>query len=198
MAEYPDGNDDPSNDSSSEPSKSQAKREALALRDLGSALAELGDAERLRIPLDDTVRAAVDELNRIRANGAKKRQLGFLAKQLRRVDTAPIEEALEELRQTSRAQAHDHHRVESWRDRLLGDGPGETPADALTAFLDEHRGVDRQTLRQLQQGALAERKASRTPAAARRLFRLLRDTIATERETSSHGAPSEPDSNPDS
>lgn len=177
-------------DQDDEPSKSQAKRDALALRDLGEAIAALGAAERARIPMDDTVRAAVEELNRIRAHGARKRQLGYLAKQLRRVDTSAMEAAIEELRQASRAQAHDHHRVESWRDRLLGDGPAETPAEALTAFLDEHRLVDRQGLRQLQQAAIAERRAQRPPSAARKLFRLVREAIAAEREIPDPDSPS--------
>ena len=159
------------------PSKSQAKRDALALRDLGDEIASLSAGERAGLPLDEAVRAAIEELIRIRAHGARKRQLGFVAKQLRRVDATPIEAALERIRQRARAQAHDHHVVEAWRDRLLGEGPGETPAEALTAFLAEHHEVDRQSLRHLQQAALAERTAGRAPASARKLFRLLRETI---------------------
>jgi len=168
-------------DSFDGPSKSQAKRDALALRDLGEEVAALSAAQRERLPMDDTVRAAIEELVRIRAHGARKRQLGYVAKQLRRVDVGPIEAALEHIRQSARAQAHDHHVVEAWRDRLLGEGPAETPAQALTAFLGEYHDIDRQALRQLQQAALAERAASRAPAAARKLFRLVRDVLNAER-----------------
>lgn len=171
-------------DSDTDPSKSQAKRDALEVRDLGASLAALSPSERNRIPLDEDVLSAIDEYNRIRpgANGARKRQLGFLAKRLRRVDTQPIEDAVESIRQTARAAAADLHLVESWRDRLLGDGPAETTAEALTAFIHEHKDVNRQELRQLQQRALAERKASKPPAAARKLFRLVRDALAAARE----------------
>ena len=158
------------------PSKSQRKRDADAVRDLGQRLAELGAAERAAIPLDDDVRTAIDDLNAIVKHGARKRQLGFLAKRLRRGDVAPIEEALERLARSARENAARHHRLERWRERLLGEASGESAGEALTAWLHEHPTTDRQRLRQLQKRALAERAASRPPAAARELFRLLRDT----------------------
>lgn len=166
------------------PSKSQAKRDALEIRALGAELAALGASERARIPLDADVISAIDELNRIRAsaNGARKRQLSFLAKRLRQCDLEPIEQALEGIRQAARAATADLHLAESWRDRLLGDGPAETPAEALTAFLHEHQTSDRQTLRQLQQQALKERAAAKPPAAARKLFKTVRDALAQARD----------------
>ena len=101
------------------PSKSQAKRDAAQVRELGSALAALSDSERSRIPLDEDVRNAIDEFNHIRpgANGARKRQLGYLAKKLRQTDLEPIEQAVEAIRQTARAATADLHLVEAWRDR---------------------------------------------------------------------------------
>ena len=166
------------------PSKSQRKRDADAVRDLGQRLAELGAAERAAIPLDDDVRTAIDDLNAIVKHGARKRQLGFLAKRLRRTDTGPIEEALERLALAARAGTVRHHELERWRDRLLGLRVEESPAAALTAFLDAHPDADRQRLRQLQKRALAERAAERPPAAARALFRLLRDTPTDTPEAS--------------
>ena len=168
------------------PSRGAAKRQALAVRDLGAELAALGASERAKMPLPDDVRAAIAELDRISARGARKRQLGYVAKRMRRIDVAPIEAALDALRQEARATTLDHHRVETWRDRLLGDGPGETPKEALTAFLDEYPEADRQGLRRLQGSALAERSASppRPPRAARELFRTVRDVLASERAAS--------------
>ena len=171
------------------PSKSQRKRDADAVRELGQRLAELGPNERASIPLDEGVRAAIDELNAIVKHGARKRQLGFLAKRLRRTDTAPIEEALERLARSARANAARHHHLEHWRERLLGESGGESPAEALTAWLDAHPGTDRQRLRQLQKRALAERAASRPPAATRELFRLLRDTPEAPAADADPGTP---------
>jgi len=160
-----------------EPSKSQRKREALAMRDLGAALAELGDSQRARIPLPDDVREAVDELNRTPQRSAHKRQLGWLAKRLRQIDAAPIIAALETERQSARSHTQSHHLVEQWRDRLLGLDSQESSGDALTAFLNRYPSADRQQLRQLQRSALAERQNERPPRASRQLFKLLRDLV---------------------
>lgn len=166
-----------SDDALDEISKSQRKRDADSVRDLGAHLAELGTSELATIPLPDDVLAAIQELNRIKAHGARKRQLGFLAKRMRQIDVEPIEAALEKLRQTARANTINLHRVENWRDRLLGEIDGESEKDALTAFLSEYVHADRQQFRHLQRQALSERKAQRSPAAARQLFKAIRDVV---------------------
>ena len=158
-------------------SKSQRKREADSVRDLGQRLAELGASELASIPLPDDVLGAIIELNRIKAHGAHKRQLGFLAKRMRQIDVEPIEAALEKIRQTARANTKSLHLVENWRDRLLGEVDGESEKAALTAFLDAYLDADRQQLRHLQRQAIAERKAKRPPAATRQLFKAIRDVL---------------------
>lgn len=158
-------------------SKSQRKRDADSIRDLGSRLAQLGPSELATIPLTDDIIAAITELNRIRAHGARKRQLGYLAKRMRQIDVEPIEAALEKLRQAARANTKSLHTIENWRDRMLGDISDESPKEALTAFLDQYLDADRQQFRHLQRQALTERKADRPPAAARQLFKAIRDVV---------------------
>jgi len=159
------------------PSRSARKREADAVRELGRRLAELAPSVRATIPLDEDVRDAIDQLNAIRRGSAHKRQLSYLAKRLRsKDDLEPIEAALAELDRAARVGHAQHHRSEAWRDRLLGDDSAESPAEALTAYLETHPDADRQRLRQLQKKALTERAAGKPPSAARELFRLVRDT----------------------
>ena len=158
-------------------SKSQRKREADSVRDLGSRLAELGPSELATIPLPDDIVDAIGELNRIRAHGARKRQLGYLAKRMRQIDVEPVDAALEKLRQAARANTKSLHVIENWRDRMLGETSDESEKEALTAFLHEYVTADRQQFRQLQRQALAERKAQRPPAAARQLFKAIRDVV---------------------
>lgn len=159
------------------PSKSQRKRDADAIRALGLELAALSPAERARIDLPDVIHEAIDLLNRTTQRGAHKRQASYLAKQLRRIDVAPIEAALARQRQAARLQARQHHKVEHWRDRLLDRDPDLPAADALTALLDEFPQADRQQLRQLQRKALDEQQSGRTPRAARQLFQALRTLL---------------------
>ncbi len=159
------------------PSKSQLKRDALAVRDLGSELAALGDAERARVPLPDDIVSAIVELNRTTRHGARKRQLGWLAKRLRQVDIEPIEAALESFRQRARANTQNLHLVERWRDQLLGLNAELKPQEALTAFLENYPQADRQLLRQLQRNALKEQSQGKPPRSARLLFKSVRDAI---------------------
>lgn len=158
-------------------SKSRRKRDADAIRDLGQQLADLGPSELATVPLPEDVRSAIEQLGTIKAHGARKRQLGYLAKKLRHTDTSVISSALEKLRLAARANTLNHHRVEQWRDRLLGESSDETANDALTTFLQEFSTADRQHLRQLQRQALKERSTQRPPAAARQLFKEIRSII---------------------
>jgi ribosome-associated protein len=163
-------------------SKSQRKRDADSIRDLGLTLSRLGPGELATVPLPDDVIEALEHLGTIKANGARKRQLGLLAKRLRSTDTVPINEALERINQKARAHSMNLHLVEQWRDRLLGDVADESASDALTLFLRDHVAADRQQLRQLQRQALKEREQGKPPAAARRLFKAIR-TILNESDS---------------
>ncbi len=166
-----------------EPSKSQLKRDAHAVRDLGSELASLGAAERARVPLPEDVVDAIEELNRTTKNGARKRQLGWLAKRLRKIDIEPVEAALEGIRQAARANTQTLHLVEQWRDRLLGDEDQPNPKLALTEFLDRYPHADRQSLRQLQRSAVKEKTEAKPPKSARLLFKAVRDAVNFEAES---------------
>jgi len=165
------------------PSKSQLKRDALARRDLGAELALLGAAERARVPLPDDVVEAINELNRTHQNGARKRQLGWLAKRLRKIDIEPIESALESIRQAARANTQTLHLVEQWRDRLLGNDAEPNPKVALTDFLSSYPHADRQQLRQLQRSAIKETTEKKPPKSARLLFKAVRDAVNYHSET---------------
>lgn len=153
------------------PSRSQLRREALDVLALAKALVELTDAQLARVPLSDDLRELVIESRRITANIARKRQLQFLAKHLRRAeDELPaIRAAIEQDTGERRREAAGHHRAESWRDRLVAEGD-----EALNALLEAHPDADRQQLRTLARRAQEERHANKPPAAARELFRALR------------------------
>ena len=161
-------------------SKSQRKRDADSIRDLGLRLTELGASELTSIALPDDVMAAIEEYSRIKAHGARKRQLGFLAKRLRHVDIEPIDAALEKIRQSARANTMSLHMIEHWRDRLLGVDEKENAKDALTNFFTDYPHADRQKLRHLQARALREQQRNQPPAAARQLIKEIRDLVTAE------------------
>lgn len=161
-------------------SKSQRKRDADDIRELGERLTELPARQLATIPLPEEVRSAVIEHTKIKSNSARKRQLGFLAKHLRNVDIEPIDAALEKIRQTARASTIKLHLAEHWRDRLLGRIEEESARDALTTYLNTFPHADRQKLRHLQAQAIKEQQKNTPPAAARELFKVIRLALSKE------------------
>lgn len=158
------------------PSRSELRREALNVLAMAERLLELPPATRERLALGESVRREVLVALSIRAHGARKRQLQFLAKQLRRDEAslAAVRDAVEANSDVRRRDAALLHRIERWRDRLLDEGDPAI-SDLFAEFPDA--GFDRQQLRALLRQAAAEDAAGKPPAAARQLFRLLREAI---------------------
>ena len=80
------------------PSKSSRKRAAHAAQALGERLIALKEADLARLPLPENLLDAVREARRIKARGGLSRQKQYIGKLMRDLDTAAIEDALENLR----------------------------------------------------------------------------------------------------
>jgi ribosome-associated protein len=168
------------------PSKSARKREMQALQDLGEALVGLTDGELKTIPMGDELAAAVAIARRIKDFTGKKRQLQFIGALMRRIDTTAIEAAFNDL-QSGQQQRNQHfHQLEQLRDQLLAEG-----VDAMPAVLAIYPEADRQHLRQLILAAVKEREAEKPPAAARKLFKYLRELSEQEQDTEQDQQPPE-------
>lgn len=158
------------------PSRTQQRVEALEIRSLAEKLVALPAAQLARLPIPDDLMPHIVETQRITSHIAHKRQLQFLAKQMRREDDEVLEairDALDEGGEAARRETALLHRAEHWRDRLLSDGDA-----ALTELLDELPHADRQRLRQLVRNAHDERAKNKPPHAFRELFREVRDLLA--------------------
>ena len=157
------------------PSRSQNRREALEVLALGEKLVSLTEAQLSKLPVPESLLPHIRECKRITAQIAHKRQLQYLAKQMRREDDEvldAIRDALDEKGEAARREVAAMHRIETWRERLLEGGDA-----ALAELLDEHPEADRQVLRQLVRNTLEERKRNKPPRAFRELFRELRDLL---------------------
>ena len=157
-------------DTDDRPSRSQLKREAEALQDIGRALVELPQAKLDRIELPDKLREAIDLARRITAHGGKRRQMQYIGKLMRGLDAEPIRARLEAMQQADRRAAQRFHLLEELRDKLIAEGD-----EALGDLLDRYPHADRQHLRQLIRQAQQERDRNKPPASARSLFRYLRE-----------------------
>jgi ribosome-associated protein len=157
------------------PSRSQNRREALEVLALGEKLVALTEAQLSKLPVPDSLLPHIRDCKRITANIAHKRQLAYLAKQMRREDDEVLEairDALDEDGEAARREVAAMHRIEAWREKLLADGDG-----ALAQLLDEYPTADRQHLRALVRSALDERRKNKPPRAFRELYRALRELI---------------------
>jgi ribosome-associated protein len=152
-------------------SKSQRKREAHELLSLAKKLVSMPEATLNDMPLDDDLRDEVNFARNIRAHGAKKRQLMTVGKMLRKRDNEALVEAISNIDQQNRKVNARFHLIEAWRDRLLENGD-----EALSELFEKCPGINLQTLRQLIRNAKKEAAQGKPPTAARKLFKLLRQT----------------------
>jgi ribosome-associated protein len=68
------------------PSKTQRKRDAHALQALGAQLVALSTAQLARLDLPESLHEAVVAAQRMRAHGARTRQMQYIGKLMRQLD----------------------------------------------------------------------------------------------------------------
>lgn len=158
------------------PNKTQLKREADALVELGKKLAELDNASLTALELPGDLLNAVEEVKAIRSNSARKRQFKLIGKILRGMETDELERLFDNREQSHRGEVNAFHEVERWRDRLIADGISGG-SDAMSEFLSKYPGVDRQRLNQLVRSAVKEASMEKPPKSARQLFKYLKELL---------------------
>lgn len=159
------------------PSRTQQREDALEIRSLAEQLVALTPARLAKLPIPEDLLPHIHETRRITSHIAHKRQLQYLAKQMRREDEETllaIRDALDEGGDAARREAAALHRTEHWRERLLAEGDA-----ALAELLAEYPSADRQHLRQLIRNTAEERTRNKPPHAFRELFRELRELLAS-------------------
>lgn len=152
------------------PSRSELKRQAHDRQALIGRLLELAPSEWERLGFDEWSRKAMLEGKKIKASGARNRQIKYLAKKL---DDEPLEAgaAFLDNRHSQQLEANRvFHALERWRDRLIAEGDS-----AMGELLAEYPDMDRQQLRSLIRAAVKERDTGKPVGAAKKLFRHLRE-----------------------
>ena len=166
-------------------SKSQRKREALALQALGESLTALTPSDLARVPMWPELEAAVGAA-RVLERAALRRQIRYIARLLREGDPEPIAQALDTVRRPGRREALRHRRVEQLREALVR---GDRSPTELRAVVP---GLDFQQLRRLVAAARRERETGRGGTSERRLFRFLRDSGLDTVDASGDAEPTGP------
>ena len=153
------------------PSKTKIKKQMHELRDLGKELTELGKDQLAQLDIPENLRDAIREMKSINKFGAQRRQMQYIGKLMRDVDTAPILARLDAWKGKSQNHIAYMHQLERWRDRLL-----ENDA-AFTELLGAYPATDAQRLRTLIRNAQKEIEAGKPPKNFREIFQVLREII---------------------
>ena len=156
-------------------SRSQIKREMKSLQKIGERLVELAHDQIKTMDMPDQLREAVLLAKNTKAHGARKRQIQFIGSLMRKIDVAPINDALHEIDRGRSVRDAEFHMIETWRDDLINgkDAP-------IEEILEEYPGADRQRLRQLVRNARKELHEKKPPHSSRALFRYIKKLAETD------------------
>ena len=151
-------------------SKTQRKHAMEELQALGEALVALPTDRLKKIALPDDLRDAVVTAQRMsRQDEAKRRQMQYIGRLMRKADTEPIRAALADARGESASETARLHRLEKLRAALLED------EKILQEIADDYPSIDLQHLRSLRRAALKEQTQDKPPRNFRAIFQLLKE-----------------------
>ena len=157
-------------------SKQQLKRDAEAAQALGKALGALPaphfNVLVARQVLPEKLCDALVEYLAIKAHEGRRRQLQYVGRLMRDVDTAPIQKILAEFERSGHVASAQLQDIERWRERLLAAGD-----EAFKELLQIHPEADAAHVQKLIVSGRKEIAQNQPPRATRLLFRYLRELL---------------------
>lgn len=153
-------------------SKSQRKKDMIALQKMGESLIQLTTEQLVAIELPENLLTAIKHMKSLSANEAKRRQMQYIGKMMRHIDVEKIKQALKQKELSHKKETAQFHYVEEWRTKLLTQGD-----DSLNSFLIDYPQADRQQLRQLIRNAQQDRRNDKNTGAEKTLFKCLKTII---------------------
>jgi ribosome-associated protein len=156
-------------------SKGSQKREADEIQRLAQALTDLRASDYAKLPLDEDMRSYLDRARLTTANIARKREVLFIAKQLRKrkdqLQTLFI--AIDKPKSEQKKETARMHRLERWRDELINDAD-----QALNEYFKTYPLADRQEVRSLVRAAVVGRTKSHNDGSFSALYKKLAENDA--------------------
>ncbi len=152
------------------PSKSARKRAAKLVEGTAAQLADLPEADWIKLPAPEDLRREISLARQTKGGGARKRQIKHLAGILRRRedDLESLQAFLDGLHQQQYQEKKDFHFLEQLRDRICDPEHSGQALDEAAATLP---GVDRKGLARLANSV----HASKDRKAYREIFRRLKN-----------------------
>jgi len=141
------------------PSKSQEKRDAAEISKLAERLCALKSSQLALIPYPNII-DAVTTYQKITKGNARKRQLGYISRQLRKLELSDVRAVVQRFDSSSPLHQTLIAKLENYRTRLI-----ESDAEVVTEISNHFPDVDRQHLMLLVRKA--QREMSMAPAESR-------------------------------
>ena len=152
-------------------SKTELKKDSKKIQALGLYISRMGTDEIKRFNFPENIQQAINDLKAIKSNSAKKRQVQYLGKLLRRIDLSKAYIVIEQLRTNSQKEIKLDHYIEKWRERLISD------KEAVTEFISLYSSSKNQTIRQLVQNSIKEKELNKSAKSYRQLFQTIKAII---------------------
>ncbi|RJP81080.1 MAG: DUF615 domain-containing protein [Desulfobacteraceae bacterium] len=150
-------------------SRTQKKKEAILLQELGERLVKLSSQQLETIGLPKEISEEIRFAKTLTQHGAYRRQMQYIGALMREIDPEPVSQALSVIEGGDYKKARMFHQLEYWRDELI------TGNDALLEeIIIEYPNTERQRLTQLVRSAQKEKEKNRSKKSARNLFAYLR------------------------
>jgi len=170
-------------------SRSEKKRLAKNIEDVAGELSELTAADLKKLPCDELLKAEIKNSHGLKG-GALKRQVKFIAKELRKIDLDEILSFLAERKGSRLKEAGDFHELERLREDIISEAlnareeaqhAGKKLTDAwnsevIAVVAQKFTFLDADTLKK----SVLSYAATRKPVYRREIFRLLQS--AQERQ----------------
>jgi ribosome-associated protein len=151
-------------------SRAAKKRSMDELLKLVLFLLELseGDFDALRLP--EEFRDYIIEARKVKAHGARRRQIRYVVQKLAADDVEMIKEKIANMKALRDKRAKNFHIIESMRDRVLAGGD-----EVIQEVMERFPNADRQQLRNLQRAAQKEKIPGSNVKTGKAMFRFLQD-----------------------
>jgi ribosome-associated protein len=154
--------------------RGKVRREGDRTARLARTLMELKAPVLKRLELEEELREAVDRARKVTTLIARRRAERTLAGDLRRFDTANLDDQLAKVHDGN-VDEQQFHLAEQWRTKLIAEGIG-----AAKTFPGGVPGSDGELARMID-AAKRERDTGKPPGAARALFRFVAEALKVAR-----------------
>ena len=129
-------------------SKSDIKREAKKLQELGKRIFELPEKQKNQLPLSPELLNALEEAKKLSNKEALRRHFQYVGKIIRNSDVDALIQGLEKLAAAPLEKSRKNQSLEKFARRLL-----EEDISLCEEFIEKHPSTDRKKLKQLVRNA---------------------------------------------